>query len=449
MKDIFFKEQFKGKKITVMGLGVLGRGLQVTQFLAKHGAVITVTDLKNKNDLKTSIDKLKRFNIRYVLGHHDIDDFKNADMIIKAAGVPLNSVYINEAKRNGIPISMDASLFSRIIRKTDMSIKIIGITGTRGKSMTTALIYHILKQNEKTLGSKIYLGGNMRAKATLPLLEKISNNDIVVLELDSWQCQGFGDEKISPDISVFTNLMPDHMNYYKNNMKAYFNDKSKIFKFQTKKDTLIASNEVLKILPRSIKSKVIIPKQKNIFNIAMNIFGEHNMQNALNAFSVAKECGLTDSQIIKSLKSFKGLEGRLQYLTKIKNVYVINDNNATTPEATIAGIKAVKGKYKKSNIILIMGGADKNLPLINLAKNIQKSCKSLIMLSGTGTERLKKIIKIPFEETNQLKVAVSKALSLAKKDDVILFSPGFASFGLFKNEYDRNDKFVSIIKKWK
>lgn len=432
-----------------MGLGVLGRGLQVTQFLAKNGAKITVTDLKNSTDLKTSLKKLGKFDIRYVLGKHDINDFKNADMVIKAAGVPLDSIYIKEAKNNKIPVVMDASLFTKIVREVFPAVKIIGITGTRGKSMTTALIYHILEQNKKVLNSKIHLGGNMRAKATLPLLEKISPRDIVVLELDSWQCQGFGDDKISPDISVFTNLMPDHMNYYKNSMAKYLKDKSNIFKFQNKNNVLVTSEETLKILPKNIKSKIILSNKKSVSNIPMHIFGHHNLINASYAFDVAKECGLSNIQIIKSIKSFPGLEGRLEYLSKINSVHIINDNNSTTPEAAVAGIKAVKDKYKDSNIILIAGGADKKLSLIDLSKNIEKNCKNLILLSGTGTESLKKIIKIPYIETDLLKSAVSEALNLANEKDVILFSPGFASFGLFKNEYDRNDKFINLIKKWK
>lgn len=449
MNKKIYEKEFQNKKITIMGLGVLGRGLQVTQFLAKNGAKITVTDLKNSVDLETSLNKLKKFDIKYVLGKHDINDFKNVDIVVKAPGVPLDSIYIKEAKNNKIPVVMDASLFTKIIREILPTVKIIGVTGTRGKSMTTALIYHILEQNRKALDSKIHLGGNMRAKATLPLLEKISSKDIVVLELDSWQCQGFGDEKISPDIAVFTNLMPDHMNYYKNSMTKYLKDKSNIFKFQNKNNILITNKETLKILSKNIKSKIVISDKNTVSNIPMHIFGDHNIINASYAYDVTKKCGLSDIQITKSLKSFPGLEGRLEYLSKTNGVHIINDNNSTTPEATVTGIKAVKDKYENSNIILIAGGADKKLSLVDLSKIIKNNCKNLILLSGTGTESLKKLIKIPYIETSALKNAVFKAFKVAKRNDVILFSPGFASFGLFKNEYDRNDKFIHLIKKWK
>lgn len=441
--------QFKDKKITIMGLGILGRGLQVTKFLAECGANLTVTDLKNKKYLSSSIKALKKYKIRYVLGRHDPKDFESADLIIKSPGVPLDSEFIKIAKSKNIPIAMDASLFAELVKDIKPPIKIIGITGTRGKSMTTALIYHILKTNEKALGCRVYLGGNMRMKATLPLIKKINPGDIAVLELDSWQCQGFGDAKISPHIAVFTSFMPDHMNYYKNSMKRYLADKSNIFLFQKRNDALIINRDLIKIVPAKYKGKIIIPDLVKISKIPLHIFGDHNKQNASYAYSVTKKCGLNDAQIQKGLKSFTGLEGRLECLRIINKTCIINDNNSTTPEATIAGIKAVHSKYKNSNIILIAGGADKKLELGTLALTIQKYCAHTILLPGTGTERLKEKLTKQYDQCPTLKQAVKKAFDCAGKKDIILFSPGFASFGLFMHEYDRNDQFIKIIRQWK
>lgn len=237
-----YKQFFKGKKITVMGLGLLGRGVGYTKFLAEclsaqtGGADLIVTDLKTKEQLASSLKQLEKFRgIKFILGEHRLEDFKDRDMIIKAAGVPLDSIYINEAKKNDIPIEMDVSLFAKLAP----SVKIVGVTGTRGKSMTTTLIYEILKANEKFLKRKVFLGGNLRGVATLPLIKKVKEGDILVCELDSWQLQGFGDAKISPNISVFTSFMPDHMNYYKNSMEEYFEDKANIFKYQKSDDILI------------------------------------------------------------------------------------------------------------------------------------------------------------------------------------------------------------------
>src|SRR3989344_8267606 len=208
-----FEQYFKGKKITVMGLGLLGRGVGDVAFLAECGAELIVTDLKTKEQLKESLEKLAKFKgIKYVLGEHRLEDFRNRDFILKAAGVPLDSVYIEEAKKNNIPVEMSAALFAKF-----SGLPIIGVTGTRGKSTVTHLIAHILE----SAGKRVILGGNVRGVSNLQLLKEINppagRADVAVLELDSWQLQGFGEAKISPHISAFTNFMQDHLNYYKNN----------------------------------------------------------------------------------------------------------------------------------------------------------------------------------------------------------------------------------------
>jgi UDP-N-acetylmuramoylalanine--D-glutamate ligase len=170
-------QQFKDKKITIMGLGILGRGLGYSKFLAENGADLIVTDLKTKEQLKTSLNVLKKFkNIKFVLGEHRLEDFRNRDLIIKMASVPADSIYINEAKKNNIPVEMDVSLFAKCMPE----VTIVGITGTRGKSMTTALVYEFLKQNESFLKRKVFIGGNVRGVATLPLLKKVKAGDILV-----------------------------------------------------------------------------------------------------------------------------------------------------------------------------------------------------------------------------------------------------------------------------
>lgn len=448
MKKDLYKKYFEGKEITVMGLGILGRGIQVSKFLAKSGANLTITDLKSENNLKDSVKKLKDFNIKYILGEHRLKDFEDKDLIIKSAGVPLDSPYIKKAKEKNIPVEMDASLFTKIVREIYPEVKVVGITGTRGKSMTTAIIYHILKENKNKLGSNIFLGGNMRNSSTLPIIEKIKSKDIVVLELDSWQCQGFGDNKISPDISVFTSFMKDHLNYYKNDIGAYFKDKSFIYKFQKKDDILITNKKTFNILDPKPKSKVFILKEETLLKISklnLKIFGKHNIQNASYAFEVAKNFGLNEKDIFKSLKSFNGLEGRCQ-LFKIKDKNIINDNNSTTPEATSMAIKSCRDKFPKSKIILIAGGSDKNLDLSPITKEL-KNVSGLILLSGKGTDKLIEKIKIKYTITDSLETAVKLGLEKLSKNDVLLFSPGFASFGMFKNEYDRNDQFIKLIKR--
>jgi UDP-N-acetylmuramoylalanine--D-glutamate ligase len=438
-----YKQQFKGKKITIMGLGLLGRGLGYTKFLAECDADLIVTDLKTKEQLATSLKDLKKYkNIKFVLGEHKLEDFKDRDMIIKAAGVPLDSIYIKEAKKNNIPVEMDVSLFA----KCAPEVMVIGVTGTRGKSMTTTLIYEILKANEKFLKRNIYIGGNLRGVATLPLLKKVKNGDILVCELDSWQLQGFGEAKMSPHISVFTSFMPDHMNYYKNSMEKYFDDKANIFKYQKVGDILVVRPDVKKLIPKNIKSKLVVINTKEVEDWKFIVPGTHQRENLACAVEVAKQFNLSLPKIKKVINNFKGVEGRLELLKNYKGIKIYNDNNATTPEATISGIEALKNNNK--NIVLICGGADKGLTLDNFVKTVNKYCKAVVMIHGTGTDKLITDYKllITNEVGKDLKDVVKKALKYAKKGDTILFSPAFASFGMFNNEYERNDLFMKIIK---
>jgi len=426
-----------------MGLGLLGRGIGDTAFLYECGAQLTVTDLKTEEELEISLDRLKNCeNIRYVLGGHKLEDFQDTDMILKAAGVPLDSIYIKEAEQNNIPIEMSSALVRKLSPAT-----IIGVTGTRGKSTVTNLIYSILKEARKG----VFLGGNVKDIATLPLLKEANEGDYIVMELDSWQLQGFGVAKMSPHISVFTTFFPDHMNYYNDNMELYWIDKENIFAFQTKDDYLVAGKAVAeKIKERKIQlaSTIIISgKEKLTETRSLSIPGEHNRDNAALAVEVAKIVGVKESIIKKVVEEFQGVEGRLQYIRTVRGVVIYNDNNATTPDATIAGLKAL-GKEK--NIILIMGGSDKGLDMSELIREIPHCCKAVVLFKDKGTDRIKdeifslQNVKV-FEEGN-LADCVNRSMEIAKEGDTILYSPAFASFGkYFKNEYDRNDQFIALV----
>ncbi|MFH1608993.1 MAG: UDP-N-acetylmuramoyl-L-alanine--D-glutamate ligase [Patescibacteria group bacterium] len=446
-------DQFKDKKITVMGLGVLGRGLGYTEFLAECGADLIVTDLKTKEQLKTSVKKLSNFsNIKFVLGEHRLEDFRERDMIIKSAGVPADSIYIKEARKYDTQIEMDVSLFA----KCAPEVKIIGVTGTRGKTMTTVLIYEILKANENFLKNKVHLGGNIRGVATLPLLKRSKPGDVLVCELDSWQLQGFGEDKMSPNISVFTSFMADHMNYYKNSMEDYFNDKANIFKYQKKGDVLIIRPGMKKLIKKThTKGKLIGINKDEVKNWKFSAPGEHNLENLACAVKVAEQFNIPISKIKKAVADFKGIEGRLQFLRNYKGVKIYNDNNSTTPAATIAGLRAV-GDTKKRRVVLIIGGDDKKLDTKDLLKEIPKWCSKVVMFKERGTDNIRDAVfgfvkkGIEVYEEEGLENTVKRAISVAKKGETVLYSPGFSSFGkYFKNEYERNDKFVKIIKSLK
>ncbi len=436
MKD--YKEFFKDKKVTQLGLGLLGRGVNDALFLLENEvSELIVTDLKTEAELQESVQKLKGFkNVIFKLGDHDIKDFEGRDFILKGAGVPLDSPFILHAKEKGIPIEMDTSLFVKLL---PVGVTTIGVTGTRGKSTTTHLIHHVLK----TAGKNTLLGGNVRDMATLPLIKEVKSGDFVVLELDSWQLQGFGESKISPHVAVFTNFMEDHLNYYNGDMDKYFADKANIFLYQRSEDFLVVGETLSQssyFKNQNLNSKVQIAKNNTVpKDWKLKIIGEHNVANISDAIEACRALGLDEEKIKEGVESFNGVEGRLQFIKEVGGVKIWNDNNATTPEATIVALEALK-----ENIVLFCGGADKNIPIEEFAKKITEKCKKIILLKGSGTEKLKLLIR-DFVEVQSLKEGVAEALKSAESGDNFLFSPAFASFGLFKNEYDRNDQFLEIV----
>lgn len=496
MKREIYLPYFENKKVTVMGLGLLGRGLGDTEFLAKNGAELIVTDKKTKEQLTLSLEALKKYEgLAFVFGEHRLEDFENRDFILKAAGVAYDNEYIAHAKSKNIPVYMSAALVCDIVMNNLPNVKIIGITGTRGKSTTTQMIAHILKSVDK----KVHLGGNIRGVANLPLLDEIEDGDFLILELDSWQLQGFGDMKISPHIAVFTSFLDDHMNYYKNDKKLYFNDKANIYRYQKEMDVVIVSPQAKEEIKKRDENVEMIVAVNN--HIETNLIGEHNQIAAKLSYEVASQCGLDDTAIREAITTFKAVEGRLEdmgfyktnfinldeirgkdnvssevyksyseretevfdkevhQINKIcKGVRVFNDNNGTTPDATIKALESLFSicyphesgdpvSGLKTGIVLIIGGSDKGLPIDELEKNIKEKTKAVIYLSGTGTDRLNLTKDYEYEKLSD---CVDKAFEIASEGDIILFSPAFASFSkYFNNEYEKNDEFVKSVQKYK
>ena len=440
-----YRDYFKDKKITVMGLGLLGRGIGDAAFLAECGAELIVTDLKTELELQEPFNRLKGFsNISFRFGEHREEDFKGRDMILKAAGVPLDSQYIAIARNDGAEIAMSGALFAKL-----SGIPIVGVTGTRGKSTVTHMIHHVL--THATEGAPVLLGGNVRGVSNLQLLKDVHEDSVAVLELDSWQLQGFGEMGISPQVAVFTNFMEDHMNYYHGDMDLYFADKAHIFIHQEESGVLVTTQEVFTYAQKYAKGRnITLGQEIRLVDTSMlpddcflSMPGEHNRLNAILATEALRSVGFTDGEIFAGLATFPGVPGRLEYLGEYDGVKIYNDNNATTPTAVMRGIEAVAdGK----NIILIAGGAYKEVDPSPLVPLIQTHCKKTILLTGTGTDMLKGQIECLVVDS--LSEAVKTARAYGAPGDTLLFSPGFASFGMFKNEYDRNDQFVDLITKY-
>lgn len=431
-----FRAYFKGKKVTVQGLGLLGRGVGDAAFLSECGAVVTVTDMKNESQLAASLQQLKSYpHITYHLGGHIESDFTSADFVLKGAGVKIDSPYIRAARNAGVPVYMSTALFAHFARA--MGATIVGVTGTRGKSTISHMMYHTLTR----AGKRAHLGGNIRGLSTLAMLPDIQSGDVAVLELDSWQLQGFKELHLSPHISVFTNLMPDHQNYYPD-MDAYFADKANIFLFQNKGDALFIGAEIARMVREAHPSVEGTVVGELAPDWELRIPGIHNRFNAACAAAALLRLGLTSDDIRAGIESFNGVEGRLQYMGLANGVRVFNDNNATTPEATIAALRALD--QGRRDIVLIAGGADKNLNLDTLVSEIQRTCKAVFLVAGSGTERIKPLLNDP-QVFQSLETATDSAFDTAAFGDAVLFSPAFASFSSYANEYERNDHFISLI----
>ncbi|HPN54967.1 MAG TPA: UDP-N-acetylmuramoyl-L-alanine--D-glutamate ligase [Candidatus Moranbacteria bacterium] len=460
---------FKNKKITVFGLGLHGGGIGIVKFLASNGAILTVTDIKSREQLAVSLEKLKDFkNIKYVLGQHRVEDFINADMIIKSPPIPWNDKHIQLAIEKKIPIEMDSSLFFKLCKNP-----IIGVTGTKGKTTVATLIYEILKLSGKN-ATKVGIGQT----SVLDKLLALKKDSIPVFELSSWRLSALGREKLCPHIAVVTNIFIDHLNYYKT-MEKYIRDKKYIFENQKIKDWLIGNCDNKSVVEMMAEAKgqnvcfsfnrlekspsVFIENEAIFLNDGMDvkkladvksikILGKHNLGNIMAAVGAVYAYGLSFEEIKKALPMLEGAPHRLEFVAEVKGVKYYNDTAATIPEAAISGLDAFDQKT-----ILIAGGTDKDLSFVEFAKKIPEKTKKTILLKGNATEKilenLKKNAAADFmdsvEVVDSMERAVLLASEAAEDGDVVLLSPGAASFGLFLNEFDRGDKFKEAVSKLK
>lgn len=478
-------EDFKGKRVTVMGIGLHGGGVGVINFFAQNGARVLATDLRSRRELRESLIALSHLkNVRYVFGRHREEDFIETDLVIKNPAVPEDSQFLKIAKDHDVKIETDIGIFFELCPSP-----IIGITGSRGKSTTSYLTYQILKQKHH----KTVLAGNIRM-SVLEKLNQIKPDSLTVLELSSWQLAGLKSHKKSPHFAVVTNIIPDHLNRYAS-MADYVADKKIVFEFQKKNDFLVLNydDETVRGFAKKAKSKIYyystdakaiseleaMPQTaqearlgayaaggKIFFGAAkeevaeisdINLLGHHNLSNVLAAITLARLFNIPTHSIKDVLHNFKGLEGRLQLIKEILGIKFFNDTTATIPEATMAAINNLIDKSPSPKIILISGGADKNLDFSALAQLIAKKVKAALLLQGTATPKLEKQIKkqvflehrrkFLIKKFDNIEKAVKTAFSLANSGDIILLSPGCASFGLFRHEFERGERFNEVVSK--
>lgn len=452
----------EGKRITVMGLGLHGGGIGTVRFLSEAGAELIVTDLKTEEELSSSLEKLKDLkNIEYVLGQHRMEDFSSVDMVIKNPAARWDNEYVRAALDNNVPVEMDSSLFFKLCKNP-----IIGVTGTRGKTTTASLIYEILKVAGKN-PIKIGIG----QVSVLDKLKELEDDSIVVFELSSWRLSALGRYGLSPKVAVFTNLFQDHLNYYKD-IDEYLADKKSIYKNQRESDFCIMNddNEILRGLESEIKSRLIKfsynkindgrsayvsdgyiclndgKYEKRVISLEeIKIRGNHNIGNILASVGAAYAMGIEVEDARKALAEFKGLPYRLEFVRELDGVEYYNDTAATSPDGAISGVNSFS-----ESVVLICGGSDKNLDMAGFAKVITEKTKAVVFLKGAATDKIIAALKMQGNEqdpiiTDSMAEAVEKARKLASVGDVILLSPGSASFGLFLNEFDRGDKFKEAV----
>lgn len=379
-------------------------------------------------------------------------------MVIKNPGVRPDSPFLQAARTKGSNrIETDISLFLN-----ESSARLIAVTGTKGKSSVASAIYWVLNiiRNEELVvrNGKAFLGGNITV-SPLTFLDDLTENDDVVLELSSWQLgdlrgrvKSDGSPLLKPKVAVLTAIMPDHQDYY-SSMEAYVADKRVIYQGQDSSDFIVAANDEWGrsfIAESNAQPMVYSDEMVRLVRLVPEnplTPGAHQQQNLQAAGLALTALGIAPEIVYKGLSTFPGVEHRLEFFHRANEVDFYNDSAATIPEAAAAAIEALG---TDGRLILVCGGADKNLDFTALVQAAGR-VKAIILLAGSGSEKLRTLLSNagisyqgPFDDLDK---AVSAALKSAVPGDKVALSPGCASFGMFLNEFDRGCKWKETIKK--
>ncbi|MBC8162859.1 MAG: UDP-N-acetylmuramoyl-L-alanine--D-glutamate ligase [Roseiflexaceae bacterium] len=473
--------QLRGTRALVMGLGVHGGGLGVARFLAQQGAHVTVTDLRNAEQLQGSIDALAELPIRYVLGEHREQDFAQAELVVKNPGVPASSRFLQIARASGAAIETEMTLFFRLCPGP-----ILGVTGTKGKTTTTLALGAMLREQFPDT----VVAGNLRVSA-LEQLPKIGPHTPVALELSSFALENLGEAGLSPRHALVTNLSPDHLDRYAT-MHEYGAAKRQIFLHQGADGLLVlnrrdattrtwaadAPGQVIWFDHDDEQAAPVMASTMHygqrglIWHAAdgqaehiceqadVRVLGAHNYTNVAAAAALARAVGVTGANIRRALAGFTGVEHRLELVRELAGVRFVNDTAATVPEAAIAALDSFDAP-----IVLICGGADKRLALDAFARAIAEKAKAVVLLDGTATPKLQAALAtavLQFDPNSpalrrrgewagsgqaftDFEAAIRAARALAAPGEIVLLSPGCASFGMFRNEFHRGEEFRRIV----
>ena len=453
-----FNEYIKFRKVAIIGLGV--SNLPLLDDMYDKKARVTVFDERNIEKIpKHVMDKITSYGFGFSFGKNCLENLKGFDIIFRSPSCLPTKLELQQEENRGAIVTTEIEMLMKMC-----PCKIIGVTGSDGKTTTTSLIHAILQK----AGYHAFLGGNIGT----PLFTKLSEmmpEDIVVLELSSFQLMGM---EISPDIAVMTNITPNHLNIHKD-YEEYIEAKKNIFKYQNENGILILNhdNEITKNCEKEANGKVIFfSRQEKLDNgfmvdgrvikecedkIRKHIFngedailrGEHNLENIATAIAATKTL-VSIETAVEAIQEFKPVEHRIELVREIDQVKWYNDSASSSPTRTLSGLHAFD-----EDIVLIAGGYDKNLDYEPLAKPIVEKVKALLLM-GQTSGKIFDVVKEELESQNKdlpiymcesLAQTVTMAKKLAKPGSVVLFSPASASFDMFKDFADRGNQFKKLV----
>ena len=461
MKNYKF-EQFinylQDKKVAFLGLGV--SHIDTIKMMAKYGINITVRDKKNIKDVSEElIQELNSLNVKCIFGSNYLENITE-NVVFRTPGMNFNHPIFAQLHQNGVIVTSEMEVFFDLC-----PCKILGVTGSDGKTTTSTLISLMLEAD----GCKVYLGGNI-GKPLLPIIESINPNDYVVTELSSFQLISM---RKSPNISVITNIAPNHLDVHKD-MEEYVNSKKNIFFLLFAMDKIVINlddnicrhfaDETRSIIStfshkRKILSGAFVDDNGDIYLVDKDskdllfntkdiiLPGEHNIDNYLAAIVATQN--IVSKSVYKDIaKNFKGVEHRIEFVKEINGVKWYNDSIATSPTRTIAGLKSFKKK-----VILIAGGYDKHIPYEPLVPHILDKVKQLILTGDTSESIYRAVVSceeysksdIKINKVKNLEEAVNLANQTAVEDDIVLLSPASASFDCYKNFEARGTHFKKLV----
>jgi UDP-N-acetylmuramoylalanine--D-glutamate ligase len=454
---MFVKNIYAGKTVLVFGLGRFGGGLDSTRFAHYCGANVIVTDSLPEAKLTGALKELADCKgITYRLGSHEKTDFEKADIVIANPAVPPSHEMLSYARSLGKTVTSQVEIFLGLC-----PAKIVGITGANGKSTTTALTAHLLRSG---IGQpcfqyrKIWLGGNIGNQPLLCVLDDIQKNDLVVLELSSFQLEQLGQSRLAPHASLITNLAPNHLDRH-GTYENYALAKENIFRFQkcdAKAPVLSVFNAKDEIglgwyekyrnesgrVCELFREEDVTPAMRDLFPLP----GWANRQNLAAALHVAHFFGVTDASIERTLADFKGLPHRIELVRKVNGVGWYNDSIATTPESVMVALDAFECPR-----IIIAGGYDKKLPFDELGRRMAKQAKAVVLI-GVCAEKIRKAVldaggsdSMIHMAGNSMEEAVKASARLAAPGDVVLMSPACASYDMFTNFEHRAQVFRDLV----